>query len=45
MLSFDMIAYIAQKKVLEVREQLRRIAQRIGLVLKSCESDIQVGFL
>ncbi|CAJ2658903.1 unnamed protein product [Trifolium pratense] len=28
--------------VVEVREQLKRVAQRIGLVLKSCESDMQV---
>ncbi|KAG7012463.1 putative pre-mRNA-splicing factor ATP-dependent RNA helicase DEAH9, partial [Cucurbita argyrosperma subsp. argyrosperma] len=28
-----------QKKVMEVREQLRRIAQRLGIVLKSCERD------
>ncbi|KAG4960395.1 hypothetical protein JHK87_037028 [Glycine soja] len=32
----------AERKVLEVREQLKRIAKRIGLVLKSCESDMQV---
>lgn len=38
----NFVNYHAMKKVLEVREQLRRIAQRIGLVLKSCESDIQV---
>ncbi|KAL5157352.1 putative pre-mRNA-splicing factor ATP-dependent RNA helicase DEAH9 [Glycine soja] len=31
----------AERKVLEVREQLRRIAKRIGLVLKSCESNMQ----
>lgn len=38
----NFVNYHAMKKVLEVREQLRRIAQRIGLVLKSCESDMQV---
>ncbi|KAH9797229.1 putative pre-mRNA-splicing factor ATP-dependent RNA helicase DEAH9 [Citrus sinensis] len=32
----------AEKKVIEIREQLRRIAQRIGIVMKSCESDMQV---
>ncbi|KAG2687765.1 hypothetical protein I3760_09G066000 [Carya illinoinensis] len=31
-----------QKKVVEIREQLRRIAQRLGIVLKSCERDMQV---
>ncbi|KHN18933.1 Putative ATP-dependent RNA helicase DHX35 [Glycine soja] len=31
------VNYLAMRKVLEVREQLRRIAKRIGLVLKSCE--------
>ncbi|RYQ82558.1 hypothetical protein Ahy_B10g101143 isoform B [Arachis hypogaea] len=36
------VNYHAMRKVLEVREQLRRIAQRIGIVLKSCESDMQV---
>ncbi|XP_058769100.1 probable pre-mRNA-splicing factor ATP-dependent RNA helicase DEAH9 isoform X1 [Vicia villosa] len=36
------VNYHAMKKVVEVREQLRRIAQRIGLVLKSCDSDMQV---
>lgn len=38
----NFVNYQAMKKVLEVREQLRRIAQRIGLVLKSCEGDMQV---
>ncbi|KAL4349193.1 hypothetical protein AHAS_Ahas10G0017500 [Arachis hypogaea] len=36
------VNYHAMRKVLEVREQLKRIAQRIGIVLKSCESDMQV---
>ncbi|KAL5151115.1 putative pre-mRNA-splicing factor ATP-dependent RNA helicase DEAH9 [Glycine soja] len=36
------VNYHAMRKVLEVREQLKRIAKRIGLVLKSCESDMQV---
>ncbi|RDY11914.1 putative pre-mRNA-splicing factor ATP-dependent RNA helicase DEAH9 [Mucuna pruriens] len=36
------INYHAMRKVLEVREQLKRTAKRIGLVLKSCESDMQV---
>ncbi|WVY95022.1 hypothetical protein V8G54_034110 [Vigna mungo] len=35
------VNYHAMRKVLEVREQLKRIAKRIGLVLKSCESDMQ----
>ncbi|WJX22398.1 ATPdependent RNA helicase [Trifolium repens] len=38
----NFVNYHAMKKVVEVREQLRRVAQRIGLVLKSCESDMQV---
>ncbi|XP_061357640.1 probable pre-mRNA-splicing factor ATP-dependent RNA helicase DEAH9 [Gastrolobium bilobum] len=38
----NFVNYHAMRKVLEVREQLKRIAQRIGLVLKSCESDMQV---
>ncbi|XP_050877487.1 probable pre-mRNA-splicing factor ATP-dependent RNA helicase DEAH9 isoform X2 [Lathyrus oleraceus] len=36
------VNYHAMKKVVEVREQLKKIAQRIGLVLKSCDSDMQV---
>ncbi|XP_027158941.1 probable pre-mRNA-splicing factor ATP-dependent RNA helicase DEAH9 isoform X3 [Coffea eugenioides] len=38
----NFINYNAMKRALEVREQLRRIAQRLGIVLKSCEGDIQV---
>ncbi|KAL8192178.1 hypothetical protein R6Q57_028040 [Mikania cordata] len=38
----NFINYHAMKKVIEVREQLRRIAQRLGLTLKSCENDMQV---
>ncbi|KAK6149987.1 hypothetical protein DH2020_017512 [Rehmannia glutinosa] len=30
-----------QKKVDEIRQQLRRIAQRLGIALKSCEGDMQ----
>ena len=33
-----------QKKVIEIRGQLRRIAQRLGIVLKSCEGDMKVTF-
>lgn len=33
---------LLQKKVIEIREQLRRIAQRLGIVLKSCERDMEV---
>ncbi|GJY22960.1 probable pre-mRNA-splicing factor ATP-dependent RNA helicase DEAH9 isoform X1 [Tanacetum coccineum] len=29
------------KKVIEVRQQLRRVAQRLGLALKSCENDME----
>ncbi|XP_054802577.1 probable pre-mRNA-splicing factor ATP-dependent RNA helicase DEAH9 [Prosopis cineraria] len=36
------VNYHAMRKVLEVREQLKRIAQRIGIALKSCEGDMQV---
>ncbi|XP_050936537.1 probable pre-mRNA-splicing factor ATP-dependent RNA helicase DEAH9 isoform X2 [Cucumis melo] len=35
----NFINYQAMKKVMEVREQLRRIAQRLGIILKSCERD------
>ncbi|KAJ0017416.1 hypothetical protein Pint_10466 [Pistacia integerrima] len=38
----NFVNYQAMKKVIEIREQLRRIAQRIGIVLKSCESDMQI---
>lgn len=38
----NFINYHSMKKALEVREQLRRIAQRLGIGLKSCEKDIQV---
>ncbi|XP_044494912.1 probable pre-mRNA-splicing factor ATP-dependent RNA helicase DEAH9 isoform X3 [Mangifera indica] len=38
----NFVNYQAMKKVTEIREQLRRIAQRIGIVLKSCESDMQI---
>lgn len=37
--------HVVQRKVLEVREQLKRIAQRIGIVLKSCDGDMQVDFM
>ncbi|KAL8151455.1 hypothetical protein V2J09_021263 [Rumex salicifolius] len=36
------INYHAMKKVIEIREQLKRVAQRLGITLKSCESDMQV---
>lgn len=35
------VNYHAMKKVIEVRQQLRKIANRIGIVLKSCEGDVQ----
>ncbi|XP_024992633.1 probable pre-mRNA-splicing factor ATP-dependent RNA helicase DEAH9 isoform X1 [Cynara cardunculus var. scolymus] len=38
----NFINYHAMKKVIEVREQLRRVAQRLGLALKSCQNDMQV---
>jgi hypothetical protein len=39
----DIGVNIVQKKVIETREQLRRIAQRLGIVLKSSERDMQVS--
>lgn len=38
-----MVLIILQKKVMEIREQLKRIALRLGIVLKSCERDTQVN--
>ncbi|KAE8673291.1 RNA helicase family protein isoform 2 [Hibiscus syriacus] len=38
----NFINYHAMKKVMEVREQLKRIALRLGIVLKSCETDMQI---
>ncbi|RAL44761.1 hypothetical protein DM860_003520 [Cuscuta australis] len=38
----NFINYHAMKKVMEVREQLRRIVLHLGLSLKSCEGDMQV---
>ncbi|XP_057472095.1 probable pre-mRNA-splicing factor ATP-dependent RNA helicase DEAH9 isoform X1 [Actinidia eriantha] len=38
----NFVNYHAMRKVIEIREQLRRIAQRIGIVVKSCDSDMQV---
>ncbi|KAI4312226.1 hypothetical protein MLD38_037063 [Melastoma candidum] len=35
------INYHAMKKVVEIREQLQRIAQRLGIDLKSCEGNLQ----
>nr|XP_023887830.1 probable pre-mRNA-splicing factor ATP-dependent RNA helicase DEAH9 [Quercus suber] len=35
------VNYQAMKKVIEIRGQLRRIAQRLGMVLKSCEGDMK----
>ena len=37
-----LVTILLQKKVIEIREQLRRIAQRLGIVLKSCERDMEV---
>ncbi|GMH30367.1 hypothetical protein Nepgr_032210 [Nepenthes gracilis] len=36
------VNYHAMKKVIEIREQLKRIMQRLGIGLKSCEWDMQV---
>ncbi|XP_020527986.1 probable pre-mRNA-splicing factor ATP-dependent RNA helicase DEAH9 isoform X5 [Amborella trichopoda] len=38
----NLINYQAMKKVLEIREQLHKLVQRLGLVLKSCGQDTQV---
>ncbi|XP_022715794.1 probable pre-mRNA-splicing factor ATP-dependent RNA helicase DEAH9 isoform X3 [Durio zibethinus] len=38
----NFINYHAMKKVMETREQLKRIALRLGIVLKSCERDMQL---
>lgn len=38
----NFVNYHAMKKVLETREQLKRTAHRLGIVLKSCDRDIQV---
>ncbi|XP_016666233.1 probable pre-mRNA-splicing factor ATP-dependent RNA helicase DEAH9 isoform X1 [Gossypium hirsutum] len=38
----NFINYHAMKKVMEIREQLKRIALRLGIVLKSCETDMQL---
>lgn len=38
----NFINYHAMRKVIEIREQLRRISQRIGISLKSCEGNMQV---
>ncbi|KAL3329420.1 hypothetical protein AABB24_036487 [Solanum stoloniferum] len=37
----NFINYHAMRKVIEVREQLKKITQRLGIGLKSCEGDIQ----
>ncbi|KAK4341510.1 hypothetical protein RND71_040011 [Anisodus tanguticus] len=37
----NFINYHAMRKVIEVREQLKRITQRLGIGLESCEGDIQ----
>ncbi|PRQ29081.1 putative RNA helicase [Rosa chinensis] len=38
----NFVNYQAMKKVLEIREQLRRTARRLGIDLKSCERDTVV---
>ncbi|XP_070042314.1 putative pre-mRNA-splicing factor ATP-dependent RNA helicase DEAH9 isoform X3 [Nicotiana tabacum] len=37
----NFVNYHAMRKVIEVREQLKRITQRLGIGLKSCEGDMQ----
>ncbi|KAJ8761085.1 hypothetical protein K2173_000764 [Erythroxylum novogranatense] len=38
----NFVNYHAMKKAVEIREQLRRIALRLGITLKSCERDTEV---
>uniref|UniRef100_A0A2P2M6A5 RNA helicase n=1 Tax=Rhizophora mucronata TaxID=61149 RepID=A0A2P2M6A5_RHIMU len=38
----NFVNYQAMKKVTEIREQLRRVVLRLGIVLKSCERDMLV---
>ncbi|KAK9706754.1 hypothetical protein RND81_07G149800 [Saponaria officinalis] len=38
----NFVNYHAMRKVLETREQLKKTAQRLGIVLKSCDKDIEV---
>ncbi|KAL9671491.1 hypothetical protein QQ045_009059 [Rhodiola kirilowii] len=37
----NFVNYHAMKKVIEVRDQLKRVALRLGLSLKSCDRDMQ----
>ncbi|KAJ4828539.1 hypothetical protein Tsubulata_035963 [Turnera subulata] len=39
----NFVNYQAMKKVIDIREQLRRVALRLGLVIKSCEGDMQAN--
>lgn len=45
LIHFTAMFFFPQKKVVDIREQLRRIAQRLGVTLKSCDNDIQVILL
>lgn len=36
-------AVVVQKKVVEIREQLRKLLRRLGIVLKSCDGDTKVS--
>uniref|UniRef100_A0A0D3A441 RNA helicase n=1 Tax=Brassica oleracea var. oleracea TaxID=109376 RepID=A0A0D3A441_BRAOL len=36
----NFLNYQSMKKVVEIRDQLKRIARRLGITLKSCEGDI-----
>ncbi|KAF5742324.1 putative ATP-dependent RNA helicase [Tripterygium wilfordii] len=38
----NFINYQAMKKVMEIREQLRKTAKKLGMVLKSCDNDMEV---
>lgn len=45
LIHFTAMFFFMQKKVVDIREQLRRIAQRLGVTLKSCDKDLQVMLL
>lgn len=38
-------AVLVQKKVVEIREQLSKLVQRLGIGLKSCDGDTKVIYI
>jgi ATP-dependent RNA helicase DDX35 len=38
----NFLNYQSMKKVVEIRDQLKRIARRLGITLKSCDGDMEV---